>query len=666
MTLRCRFCSGLFALALVAALSDTVWTAGPILQYFESPYTETLDRIADVFMAGYGALWLPPTGKAEGGQSAGYDVFDRFQLDRTFYGNGDELKRLVREAHQAGLAVYIDIVLNHNGFSNLATPGFVAGGDYPGLVVTVPGDIDGDFHGAFEGGRLNGRINGGLMDIAQEKNHRFIRHPVDAGNSNNIPGEPARGENRQFYPDTDVTSPSSLGNTSKDRHTPSGFNLDHPLAGDPVEENATALLTRYCRWMIEVVGVDGFRLDAAKHVPDWFWRDFYDPAVRGIGGNGSTPYSFGEVIESDDVDLLRTYARKDGIGNRDLLDFPLYFIMRGIFNANGFGDMRLLERASVDRIDGDPNDGSLGVTFVQNHDELAPPPQSNNIAYAHILSRTGYPIVYFNALGFGEGRNFPTRGRGDALGGQFGNHITTLVDIHNEYARGRHLTRLIDNDVYVYERDLALLVGLNDNRQFDANRTVQTSFPEGTRLVELTGNPRATNPLIVGNGGRTALTIPHDGNDRGYAMWGLKAPQGSTSVPPFTMSPVADVIPAEPATVPNGIRRLTPIERITAPTATVVLTLQDEDLDDNALIRIDDGTTDVIGTSIIQSGEFRGFQPFRAADPGFTGHGVYSAVVDVSRLSEGRHYVEAIAFLRRVPGMPPIFQTFRKVIQVDH
>jgi len=112
---------------------------------------------------------LPPVGKAEGGQSVGYDVFDRFRLDGTFYGNGDELRRLVREAHRAGLAVYVDIVLNHAAFANLATPGFVAAGDYPGLVITLPDDVDGDFHGGFEEGRLNGRINGGLMDSPRRR-----------------------------------------------------------------------------------------------------------------------------------------------------------------------------------------------------------------------------------------------------------------------------------------------------------------------------------------------------------------------------------------------------------------------------------------------------------------------------------------------------------------
>jgi glycosidase len=653
------------AIAATAFLPSPVDGGGPILQYYESPYAETTDRIADVFMAGYGALWLPPVGKAEGGQSVGYDVFDRFQLDGTLYGNGDQLQALIKEAHKAGLKVWIDIVLNHNGFKNLATPNFVATGDYPGFVLTLPDDIDGDFHGAFESGRLNGRINNGLVDIAQEKNHSFIRHPVDPHDARNIPGEPAVPENARFYPDTDFSSPASEGNTQGDRHTVSGFNLDNPRAGDPVPENATGLLTRYVKWMVEVVGADGFRLDAVKHVPDWFWRDFYDPAIHGIGPGGSTPYSFGEVIEHHDDDLLRSYVRKDGFGNRDLLDFPLYFDMRDVFSANGFGDMQRLERASVDRIDGNPNDGSIGVTFVQNHDELAPPPTSDNIAYAHILTRTGYPVIYFNALAFGEDRSFPIRGRGDALGGQFGDRITKLVDIHNEYARGHFIKRLADNDVYIYERDQALLVGLNDNRMFDADRPVQTSFPEGTVLAELTGNPRATNPLVVGPGGRATVTIPHNGDERGYAAWGPKAPQGSSTTDPFAVAPVASVIAPEDPSVPNGIRRLTPIERITADTATITLTLHDEDLDDNALIRVDDGSLNVIGTSVLPSGAFAGYQTFTNADPGFAGNGVYSATLDLSQLDEGRHYIQAVVFLRRTPGTPPIFQTFRKVIEID-
>jgi Alpha amylase, catalytic domain len=657
--------------------------ADVILQIFESRYTNIEHRMPDIFMAGYDALWIPPVGRAssaDGAGSVGYDPFNRFDLGSpgkpTLYGTREQLQELIREAHKANVAVYADAVHNHNGFSNLGTPGFLASGDYPGFVLTLPQAVDGDFHNGFltsDQNEIEGRL-GGEIDICQECNFQFIRHPVDPADSRNIPGEPALESNRQFYPDTDPTSPPQLGNTSGDRHTPSGFNLDHPMAGDPVSENATGLLLRNSKWMIEVIGVDGLRLDAAKHVPAFYWRDFYDDALFRIGPGGSTPFSFGEVIagsSQDDINKLRAYTCKNGIGNckdrlgnRDVLDFPLYFKMHEVLNGSGNGNMGDLVNASVDGIDGDANDGTIGVLFVSNHDDGAPPPAADNIAYAHILTRTGYPIVYFNALDV-QPRNFPRDGRGDALGGQFGTLITTLVDIHDEYARGRYLFRHADGDAYIYERDRALIVGLNDDKTFDADRTVQTSFPGGTTLVELTGNPCATNPLVIKADGTATLKIPNDGNDRGYAIWGPKAPRGSTTVNPFTITPLATVIPPDGSDVPNGRRRLTPIERITAGSATLTLTLEDENLDDRAFVRVDDGRTNVIGTPIFGEGDFKGFQTFTTSDPGFTGQGVYSASLDVSKLNEGVHYIEAVAFLRRNPDLPPVFRTFRKVILVD-
>jgi Alpha amylase, catalytic domain len=175
------------ALTLVV-LKPTCARADVILQYFEGRYETIERRIPDIFMAGYDALWLPPTGLADSDRtrsqpaSVGYDVFDRFGLGTTskptLYGTESQLRRLVRETHKTKILIYADIVLNHNGFSNQATPGFVQAGDYPGFALTLADDVDGDFHGASEAGRLNERINGGLVDIAQEKNHRFIRHPV--------------------------------------------------------------------------------------------------------------------------------------------------------------------------------------------------------------------------------------------------------------------------------------------------------------------------------------------------------------------------------------------------------------------------------------------------------------------------------------------------------
>ena len=99
--------------------------------------------MADVFMAGYGFVWLPPPYRADQGSlSVGYDVYDRFDLGRpgapTLYGTEEGLKSLAGMLHRAGLDLHVDFIINHNGFSNSGTPGFREAGGYPGFVLTLP------------------------------------------------------------------------------------------------------------------------------------------------------------------------------------------------------------------------------------------------------------------------------------------------------------------------------------------------------------------------------------------------------------------------------------------------------------------------------------------------------------------------------------------------
>ena len=73
--------------------------------------------------AGFTALWLPPASKAAniGGPSMGYDPYDYYDLGdidqkgsvKTWFGSKDELLSLVRTAHDNGMQVYADIVINH-------------------------------------------------------------------------------------------------------------------------------------------------------------------------------------------------------------------------------------------------------------------------------------------------------------------------------------------------------------------------------------------------------------------------------------------------------------------------------------------------------------------------------------------------------------------------
>lgn len=80
-------------------------------------------RIGDLAGTGFGALWLPPVHKAAnlGGASMGYDPYDFYDLGefdqkgsvKTWFGSKDELSALIGVAHDHGMAVIADFVVNH-------------------------------------------------------------------------------------------------------------------------------------------------------------------------------------------------------------------------------------------------------------------------------------------------------------------------------------------------------------------------------------------------------------------------------------------------------------------------------------------------------------------------------------------------------------------------
>src|SRR4051812_25215883 len=89
--------------APTAARGEDV-SAPAILQWFEGTYSTMENRAADVFAAGYGAVWTPPPGRADtGDQSVGYDVYDRFDLGSTghatLYGTENGLKNVASAFH---------------------------------------------------------------------------------------------------------------------------------------------------------------------------------------------------------------------------------------------------------------------------------------------------------------------------------------------------------------------------------------------------------------------------------------------------------------------------------------------------------------------------------------------------------------------------------------
>ena len=116
-----------------------------ILQMFEAKWDTIEDRMADIFQAGYGQMWLPPPERADTGNlSVGYDLFNRFDLgsprNETLYGTETGLKTTISQGHRPGVKMYTDFIPNHNGYETQSNSAFVAQGGYPGFVMSTPRD----------------------------------------------------------------------------------------------------------------------------------------------------------------------------------------------------------------------------------------------------------------------------------------------------------------------------------------------------------------------------------------------------------------------------------------------------------------------------------------------------------------------------------------------
>jgi 1,4-alpha-glucan branching enzyme len=81
-------------------------------------FDDALARLDHVRDLGATAIQLMPVNEFPGGRSWGYNPSDIFAIE-TDYGGPDGFKRFVRAAHERGLAVFVDVVHNHYGPTDL-------------------------------------------------------------------------------------------------------------------------------------------------------------------------------------------------------------------------------------------------------------------------------------------------------------------------------------------------------------------------------------------------------------------------------------------------------------------------------------------------------------------------------------------------------------------
>ncbi|WP_414545072.1 alpha-amylase [Nostoc sp. CCY0012] len=361
---------------------------GTMMQYFHwyipndgnlwSKVEASAPELAD---AGFTAMWLPPAYKGFAGSfDVGYGVYDLFDLGefeqkgsvRTKYGTRQQYLNAIKSLQTHSLQVYADAVLNHK-----------MGGDAIETPKATPFPQD---------DRLNPK--GGLQDIKTYTHYNF-------------PGRQGKYSNFEWHWwHFDAVDYNEYN--SGDRSTVyllEGKNFDDYVALekgnfaylmgcdlDFQNEWVRGEVTFWGKWCLDTTKVDGFRIDAIKHISTWFFPEWIDALERHAGKD---LFMVGEYWYND-INTLLWYV--DAVrGKMSVFDVPLHYNFHQASKSGGNYDMRRILDGTMMQ-----QRPSNAVTFVENHDsqplqalESVVEPWFKPLAYAIILLRQeGYPCVF--------------------------------------------------------------------------------------------------------------------------------------------------------------------------------------------------------------------------------------------------------------------------------
>lgn len=261
--------------------------------------------------------------------------------------------------------------------------------------------------------------------------------------------------------------------------------LDGQLAGlwdlDQDRGYVRGELYKYVK-KISDLGADGYRWDAAKHIPQWFWRD---EANR--WANDLNMFRVGEVFDGD-TDFLMNYTNQYVNGEyrgQNVFDYPLFYALQSNF---GYGGDLNQVRSTIESGDCVVGRNSVrACPFVENHDVDAP--GNKYLAEAFITTIPGYPFLYDNHA----------KSEGSAFDVGYRNN---LVWISNNLAGGALYFRHSDQNNLIYERNNNLLMGINQSGS-QTQQWVYTTW-RNQSLNDYSGN----NNAWVNGDGWVQVTIP--------------------------------------------------------------------------------------------------------------------------------------------------------------
>ena len=359
---------------------------GIIMQYFEwymecnqnlwNEIAENAERLASL---GITALWLPPAYKGIGGKNeVGYGVYDLYDLGefdqkgtiKTKYGSKDEYINCIQILKQNGIESYADIVLNHK-----------MGAD---MLQTIPASkVDWGNHNQIISDQETVKVATKFTFPGRKKKYSDFEwnwthfDGIDYDNNKN---------EKALFKFKDKNWSNAVDEEFGNFDYLMGADLD--FANEEVVEECT----NWGKWYLDITKVDGFRLDAVKHIN----ANFYKNWIRELRKDAKDElFTVGEYW-SGDVSKLHRYITETE-GEISLFDVPLHYNLYNASKDFNYDLTKILDKTLV------KENSSKAVTFVDNHDTQIGQSLESFVdrwfkpaAYSIILLRDeGYPCIFY-------------------------------------------------------------------------------------------------------------------------------------------------------------------------------------------------------------------------------------------------------------------------------
>ncbi|WP_423219043.1 pullulanase-type alpha-1,6-glucosidase [Zhihengliuella halotolerans] len=336
---------------------------------------------------GTSAIWLTPSFKNQPVQGAGEDasagyhgywVTDFTQID-PHLGTNEELSALIADAHERDIKVYFDIITNHTADIIDYEEGVY---DYVDQATSPYRDADGN---PFDPGDYAGTGTFPELDAATS-----------------FPYTPTARDADVKVPEwlNDVTLYHNRGDSTWEGEsvTHGDFvGLDDLMTEHP--DVVDGFVDVYQDWVD--LGIDGFRIDTAKHVNFEFWEQWSREVLDYAHANGRDEFfMFGEVYDADPK-KLSPYVRDSDMNS--VLDFTFQSAASGYAGGNSAKALANLY-AGDDYYTTPGSSASALPTFLGNHDmgrighflqNQGDALKRDELAHELMFLTRGQPVVYY-------------------------------------------------------------------------------------------------------------------------------------------------------------------------------------------------------------------------------------------------------------------------------